>query len=73
MRVHACVCVCVDIPEMCVVKERMVRESERWSIWKASGREKQSICVLKSVARDAQKDRECSKLQPLTAIANKRG
>ena len=42
-------------------------------IWMASAREKQSICVSKCVERDAQKDRTCSKLQPLTVISNKRG
>lgn len=67
--------VCVDVLDMCVEKERMMRERERdtWSIWMASAREKQSICVSKCVARDAQKDRACSKLQPLTAVSDKRG
>ena len=73
MSESTCMCVCGCTRNVCGKREDGERERESWSIWMASAREKQSICVSKCVARDAQKDRACSKLQPVTAISDKRG
>lgn len=65
------VCVCGYTRHVCGEREDDEREWETWSIY--GWRVRESICVSKCVERDAQKDRTCSKLQPLTVISNKRG